>query len=890
VRLWPRVRLPWTLAVVAVVLAAARLALTGIFLSDSGFESRYFANDEWRPPHEHAVAGLARSVDRTPELAFGRDAPRDLPLYFFNDNARFNYYQPTEPDRGKLPFSARWTGYFHQDTRGDRIVRLRARGAWAEIAVDDRRIVRTTPTELDVQAPVSLDLGWRRIVVSLSAPYGAERSFQALEQSGDGRERPLGRAVFVRPIAATRRHLTSAARAAVSPIDALIHACVIAVAAAFVAWAWRARRIVPLLWLTALTDAVVTAMPAYDRVILLGGGDDPLTYETLARDIAGNGPLMTLGARLGQGEPFYYQPLYSYFIALTHIISGEHLFGALFAQRLLLYGAAFATARTARLLFGAAAGWTTLAVGGVWLLAVAGRWSQTLFTEALFVPLAAFWAMLLVETATTPSTRKTIAAGLIGGLSTLARSTLLLAWPIVLALWTAALKGCTTVAGRRAALAALVMSLTVLVATARNVIVSNQFVLVTSSLPANLYIGNEPPSSVDPRQPRLGAVSRALRLDERTAAVLEYAAQAPRAFARHLARKAAYALGFFGWSGLPAARGVGLAYVLVWVGAVIGIARQWPHGAGTAMRLIPLAIGVSQLAVSVLVFPHIHEGRLILPAYALLLPYAALAVTPLVAHMTSAAVRLPPPTGAWLVLCAIYVGGATISAIAAPGAGAAPRWRLQVAFAVAVIASAWLAQLPGVRKWVVRCFLVLLVAGAAAGALRVWHAAAPWALGGIASLAVATLNRRRSIDAVAWLSTAALLATAALQGLAAAAVTGELRWIGWLSAWRAIAARPFVGGGDAHARSMLLQLAVDAGVITAAAFAALLVGALVVTLRRAANRHHATVHGALLAFWLNGVTENPIAAPGGVAVLMAVGVAVGIAYAGPRPPPSATPT
>jgi len=906
VRRWPRVRLPWTLAVVAILLAAARIALPAIFLGDSGFESRYFANDEWRPPHEHALAGLARSLDRTPELAFGPDAPRDLPLYFFNDNSRFNYYQPTEPDRDKLPFSARWSGYFHQDTRGERIVRLRARGAWAEIAVDGGRVIRTTPTALDVQASVALDPGWHRLVVSLSAPYGAERSFQAVEDNGNGRERPIGRAVFVRPITATRRSLASAAGAAVSAIDVLIQACVITGAAALVWWAWRARRIVPLLWLAAIVDALVTAMPAYDRVVLLGGGDDPLTYETLARDIAGNGPLMTLGARIGHGEPFYYQPLYSYFVALTHIVSGEHLFGVLFAQRLLLYGAVFATARTARLLFGAAAGWTTLAAGGVWLLAVAGRWSQTLFTEALFVPLAAFWAMLLVETAATPSTRKTIAAGLIGGLTTLARSTLLLAWPIVLALWMVALKGRTTAPRRRAALAALVtlvMSLTILVATARNVIVSNRFVLVTSSFPANLYIGNEPPSSVDLRQPRLGWVSRVLRLDERTAAVLEYAAQAPRAFVRHLARKAAYALGFFGWSGLPAARGVGLAYVLIWVGAVVGIARQWPRGGGTAMRLIPLAIGVSQLAAAVLVFPHIHGGRLILPAYVMLVPYASLALNPLtvwLASRTRALTQRMPAPG-WMTAYAAYIALLTMSVVAAPRSAAAEQWRLGTMFVATACVTAWLAEAGRVRQRIVWAFVILLAGGAAAASLRTWHAAGPWTVAGLLIVALAVAGRKRPLAPAAWLLATGCLTIAACLGLMATGDgVAESRWVEWLVAWREIGGRLWTGGSDTPAGNVPLYLAASAGILAAVAFAAIVIGAIVASLRRAVSdppsADDAMLHGALLAFWLVALTENLLQTHGATVMLLTLAVAVGAAsthptpYAGPRSAPSATPT
>ena len=62
-------------------------------------------------------------------------------------------------------------------------------------------------------------------------------------------------------------------------------------------------------------------------------GDDPMIYEGYARDILFNGILMNGGAPLGQGEPFYYQAFYPYFLAASHAIFGEGFFGVLFLQR-----------------------------------------------------------------------------------------------------------------------------------------------------------------------------------------------------------------------------------------------------------------------------------------------------------------------------------------------------------------------------------------------------------------------------------------------------------------------------------------------------------------------------------------------------------------------------
>ena len=69
--------------------------------------------------------------------------------------------------------------------------------------------------------------------------------------------------------------------------------------------------------------------------MMLVGGDDTMTYEGYARDILLNGILMNGGQPPGQGEPFYYQAFYPYFLAGTHAVFGESMFGPVLLQRLL---------------------------------------------------------------------------------------------------------------------------------------------------------------------------------------------------------------------------------------------------------------------------------------------------------------------------------------------------------------------------------------------------------------------------------------------------------------------------------------------------------------------------------------------------------------------------
>lgn len=72
--------LPGTRAIA--VLAVVKIVLGGL-LVDRGFEGRYFANDSWTPLVERST-----EFPNAPFIVFGMGPP-DLPLYFFNDNRRF---------------------------------------------------------------------------------------------------------------------------------------------------------------------------------------------------------------------------------------------------------------------------------------------------------------------------------------------------------------------------------------------------------------------------------------------------------------------------------------------------------------------------------------------------------------------------------------------------------------------------------------------------------------------------------------------------------------------------------------------------------------------------------------------------------------------------------
>ncbi len=180
------------------------------------------------------------------------------------------------------------------------------------------------------------------------------------------------------------------------------------------------------------------AWPWSRQVMLLAGGDDPMTYEGYARDILLNGIWMTHGQPLGQGDPFYYQAFYPYFLAAVHALFGEGMFGVMLVQRLLVVFTIWMLVRIA----------TELGGDEVWPAAIVcatffACWkfwpiAAELLNESLYIPLLVAWMAALIHACRMPATRRAIAAGLLGGFAAITRSTVLLAWPLVFpACWVA---------------------------------------------------------------------------------------------------------------------------------------------------------------------------------------------------------------------------------------------------------------------------------------------------------------------------------------------------------------------------------------------------------------------------------------------------------------------
>jgi hypothetical protein len=125
-----------------------------------GFTARYYANADWAEPHERSPEyprSAFTRIDRT--LQFDMPAGPHLPLFFFNDNTRFNYYQPEQPGRGELPFSIEWRGYLMPAAPADTTFVVRGRGLETSLLIDGQPVLHKSETDQRGQVILSLAAG-----------------------------------------------------------------------------------------------------------------------------------------------------------------------------------------------------------------------------------------------------------------------------------------------------------------------------------------------------------------------------------------------------------------------------------------------------------------------------------------------------------------------------------------------------------------------------------------------------------------------------------------------------------------------------------------------------------------------------------------------------------
>lgn len=615
--LWSFRARPWSWRPAAMLIVCK--IVVGSALVDRGLVAEYFANDAWRPPVERSVEHPFAAFTRIDSaIDFGARSRVDLPLFFLNDLARFNFYQPNEPNRRALPYSATWNGDLLVSAEGPARMFIRGEGVRADLAIDGYPVVSLAPDQREAHGSVVLRKGWRRLRVTVSGAYGAERALTAGAVDPQGRDRPFDAdEVFVRRVSGTRLAADTIARLAGRAIDLLVLLWLARLL--IVGTRWRLQAV---LWAAALVDAFAFGWPWIGRLMLLDGGSDPLTYEFYARDILLHGPLMTLGDPIGHGTAFYYQPLYPYVLALSHLVFGDGFFGIVLVQRLLVWVTVALVWPTTLALFGPRAGAVGLAAFVPFAAIKLGHWAEVLLGEILFIPIVCAWVLALIHLRRRATAKALAGAGALGGLATLSRSTLLLAWPVALA---SLLTGDARKAGRGRAVLVFfsAMAIVVAFATVRNWIVAGTFVPLTTSFSINFYLGNEPPKGVPLHPVTAHRFYRWFARVDTTRMAIEFARHAPWLFLRGLWKKMLYTLGFFG-ALIPGA-GWSPLLAMTWPTALVGAvaasrSRQSPEW------WLPGAVAMSHWVVVVLIFPNVYGDRLILPFYVLLLPYVACAL------------------------------------------------------------------------------------------------------------------------------------------------------------------------------------------------------------------------------------------------------------------------
>ena len=457
----------------------------------------------------------------------------EFPVHFFNDARRFNFGLEPQPGRDQMPFSARWEGWLVVPSDGERRFELESVGP-ARVWLDDAELLRTeaAPSRQIVERSTALSEGLHQLRVEYAR---AEARAPRLRLSWQAEP---GGALQVVDSSALRWRVAPAPLAlpdrALDVTSNVILALVLVGGLALVITRGRTTALpiaaaligIPLVF---LIHGLLFHASLAGRTTILSGLDDWLVYESSARDILLNGLLMDGGQ--GHAPAYYGQPLYPYVLALAHWLTGESLFGPLALQFAALGCVVALSAVLAWQAFGSR-GAALAALAYVWLFVVVQpehfRVARQLFNENLYMPLVMASLIALVWLARRPSPPtwwKATLVGMLLGITAITRSQFLACVPLALLV--------LLLAWRRQAVApllAIVAGLIICIApvTARNWLVSGEFVPISASGGASLLeFHRPPPGLVDPAAIQADPLFEALRLDTSTRTVLAFARQDP---------------------------------------------------------------------------------------------------------------------------------------------------------------------------------------------------------------------------------------------------------------------------------------------------------------------------------------------------------------------------
>ncbi|MBU1599056.1 glycosyltransferase family 39 protein [bacterium] len=210
-----------------------------------------------------------------------------------------------------------------------------------------------------------------------------------------------------------------------------------------------------------------------------GSGTDMLTYDAQAQGIL-------KGIHLA---PYYYGPLYSYFLSIIYFIFGHDLYMARFIQHILGVLTCLFIYLIARKVFNKAVALISISISIFYSMFIIHE--GLLLLESLSTFLNALLLFLLLKAEDDFSYKRLALAGIAIGLSALARANILLFVPFIF-IWMLrfAIRDSRFTILKRFSFLCLVILLTISPATIMNYIYGKKIVLISTSGPINLWIGN----------------------------------------------------------------------------------------------------------------------------------------------------------------------------------------------------------------------------------------------------------------------------------------------------------------------------------------------------------------------------------------------------------------
>jgi hypothetical protein len=475
-------------SILLVLLIAMRIGLSAA-AAESGWQGKYYVNDAWSGAPEWSSDYRlkdATRIDRVLTFTAG-----ELPTHFLNGAA----YPSGNERHVSEPLTIEWRGVFTLPVPTTVALETAVNGD-ARIMIDDVEWAVTTGSA-SVQR--RLESGLHSAVVRYRKPAGVAGAF-SLDLRSDSLQ-----SIVVFPPGGNSKH-TPIADALAFAVDAAVVIILAGIAVLTMRSAWYSPGRVPFaigaLTLVALgVQGFVTALPNARQFRSLSSGDDWLGFESRARDILQNGPLMTLGQPIGEGAAYFYHPLYSYLLAAVHAVAGESLFGPVFVHFLILAVTALIMWSLTRSVFGAVpATFGLLALVILFEIDFIRYYTVTLLSENLYVLTVTLCLAAFAAWGRTGRVAMLVQAGLWGGVSAVTR-------PAMMIFLVPALLVTSAMAFRQRggswpllapAIAGAAWLAVVLPFTLRNWLVAKKLVLISDGLGGAMVVLNVPPG-VDPQ-------------------------------------------------------------------------------------------------------------------------------------------------------------------------------------------------------------------------------------------------------------------------------------------------------------------------------------------------------------------------------------------------------